>query len=276
VHEVALVGDIEKAFLMISIVAKDRDALRFLWVDDPFKSSPEVMTMGFRRVVFGVASNPFLLNATIQHHIKQYHSADAVFVDQFLRSIYVDDVTYGCGDVEKMYDLYHWSKSKLAEGGFHLRKFVTNSAPLRELIAKDKLSGVRSSEADFNVTVSTEDESYAANTLGDMKTTCVGERKILGVCWNFDIDRLVFDAQCILEAASSSHPTKRTVVSVATRFYDPMGILAPFIVKFKMLFQDLCKAKMDWDEGNLLEQWCKLIADLKKAQLLVIPRQMLK
>ena len=79
---------------MVSVVEKDRDALRFLWVDDPFKKVPEVKTLRFRRVVFGVASSPFLLNATIQHHIEQYRSMDAEFVDQFLRSIYVDDVTY--------------------------------------------------------------------------------------------------------------------------------------------------------------------------------------
>lgn len=33
-HRVALTADIEKAFLMISVTEKDRDVLRFLWVDD--------------------------------------------------------------------------------------------------------------------------------------------------------------------------------------------------------------------------------------------------
>ena len=68
-YPVALVGDIEKAFLMVSMLEEDRDALRFLWVDDACKSNPEVEVLRFTRVVFGVSSSPFLLNATIDHHL---------------------------------------------------------------------------------------------------------------------------------------------------------------------------------------------------------------
>ena len=34
VHKVAVVADIEKAFLMISINERDRNALRFMWIKD--------------------------------------------------------------------------------------------------------------------------------------------------------------------------------------------------------------------------------------------------
>ena len=72
---------------MISVAGEDRDVLRFLWVNDPFKKFPEVVTLRFRRVVFGVTASPFLLNATIRHHIDQYHSSDPQLADQFLRSL---------------------------------------------------------------------------------------------------------------------------------------------------------------------------------------------
>ena len=65
----AVVADIEKAFLMISIDPKDLDVLRIFWVKDHLAEKPEIVTYRFTRVVFEVSSSPFLLNATIQHHV---------------------------------------------------------------------------------------------------------------------------------------------------------------------------------------------------------------
>ena len=52
-HKKALGGDIQKAFLNLSI-AEDSDILRFLWFDDVKKESLRVIILRFTRVVFGV------------------------------------------------------------------------------------------------------------------------------------------------------------------------------------------------------------------------------
>lgn len=64
VFKTALVADIEKAFLMVGVDRRDQDVLRFLWMKDWTKDPIEVQVLRFTRVVFGVASSPFLLNAT--------------------------------------------------------------------------------------------------------------------------------------------------------------------------------------------------------------------
>ena len=127
---VALTGDVEKAFLMVGITKEDRDVLRFLWVDDIEKKCPEIVVLRFTRVVFGVCSSPFLLNATMKYHIERYKNEDPEFVDQYLRSIYVDDLSSGAADSDAAYGLYLKSKLRLAERGFNLRKFVSNSSEL--------------------------------------------------------------------------------------------------------------------------------------------------
>ena len=55
-----LLGDIEKAFLQISVKEADRDAVRFL-----FNIKGTEKHLRFTRVPFGVEANPFLLGATL-------------------------------------------------------------------------------------------------------------------------------------------------------------------------------------------------------------------
>ena len=124
----------EKAFLMIAVKKEDRDVLRFLWVDDVNSAEPKIVEYIFARVVFGVTSSPFLLNATLLKHITSYEREDPEFVNQMLHSFYVDAVSVSLEDVDKAYQLYLKSRERMAQGGFNLRRWLTNSRPLMEKI----------------------------------------------------------------------------------------------------------------------------------------------
>ena len=115
---------------MLSVCERDRDSLCFLWVTNPDDENPEITTFQFTRVVFGVSSSPFLLNATINHHLEMYCKTDPAFVDKFLSSIYVDDLVSGSSDLEFTYDLYLKSKLRLTTARFKLWKFIANSEEL--------------------------------------------------------------------------------------------------------------------------------------------------
>ncbi|GFT61736.1 uncharacterized protein TNCV_2563681 [Trichonephila clavipes] len=63
IYPVGIVADIEKAFLMLSVAPKDRDYLRFFF----FPCNEKQLVYRHCRVVFGVSSSPYLLNASIMH-----------------------------------------------------------------------------------------------------------------------------------------------------------------------------------------------------------------
>jgi hypothetical protein len=48
--------------------------------------------------------------------------------------------------------------------------------------------------------------------------------------------------------ANISRVTKRSISSVIARIYDPLGLLAPVIVRAKILLQRVWALKIDWDE----------------------------
>ena len=135
-YGVALMGDIEKAFLMVSVAQGDRDALRFLWVEDVDNANSKIRVMRFARVVFGVTASPFLLNATIHFHLESKRENHEPLVSKLQKSFYVDDLVCGSATEEEAYALYLSSKRLLHEGGFNLRKFTTNNRLLRDKIER--------------------------------------------------------------------------------------------------------------------------------------------
>ena len=71
----AWVNDIEKAFLMVGLAEKDRDATRFLWPTDPLNPECPYEVYRFKAVLFGATCSQFLLNATIQKHCLSFSKA---------------------------------------------------------------------------------------------------------------------------------------------------------------------------------------------------------
>ena len=169
---------------MVSVAECDRDVLRFLWVRDVTEVPSEIAVLRFTRVVFGVSSSPFLLNATIDNHMEKFKAIDQPFVEKFHRSIYVDDLTAGSHDVESTFEFYLKSKLCLAKASFNLRKFDTNSPELRQRISESEQTLHRENDQEVSGKVQTPlcDQCWES-----------AERQVLGVRWNVTDDQLIFD-----------------------------------------------------------------------------------
>ena len=261
---------------MISVNPSDRDVLRFLWVKDPFSSSPELTILRFTRVTFGVSASPFLLNATIKHHLEGYVASRPEVVQLLNQSMYVDDVVCGADSEQKADVLYSTAKEILSHACFNLRKFTTNAPSLQGRI--DAREAVKKSPLDTSPVVEA-DETYAEVTLATNKTKHPTEQKVLGIRWNVAEDQLVFSLDIMLEGFTVVEPTKRAVISLIGRIYDPLGFLSPVTVCFKMLMQELCKNKLGWDQPlseDLRTKWTRLIDQLSGSPSLTLPRCCLK
>ncbi|VDI25888.1 Hypothetical predicted protein [Mytilus galloprovincialis] len=75
-NQFATCTDIEKTFLHVGLIEEDRDVTRFLWLSDPTNPGSQLKTYRFKAVLFGATSSPFILNTTIQKHLKQFGNSE--------------------------------------------------------------------------------------------------------------------------------------------------------------------------------------------------------
>ncbi|GFV20163.1 integrase catalytic domain-containing protein [Trichonephila clavipes] len=120
--KIGVIADIKQAFLQIALKESDRDFLRFMWWKDG--DPQKTVTYRYCRVVFGIAASPFLLNATIQHHLGQqkFRRKDMNFTRGKLEDgFYVDNLVASVENEYQYETLKRQAIETMADGCFDLR-----------------------------------------------------------------------------------------------------------------------------------------------------------
>ena len=264
-NTVGLTADVEKAFLMVGIQADHRNFLRFLWFENPRLEKPKIVHYKFTRLVFGLRPSPAILGETIRHHLELHKQSDPEIAELLANSLYVDDLLTGESGDDKALTIYKRAKKIMSEGGFNLRKWRSNSRKRQEAIAQEE-------------SFKQEGESYAkpsTNLNGAPPNDEDAFVKVLGMNWNTVTDEILFDFSELSAYASSLPLSKRSVLKVTAKIFDPIGFLTPLTVEMKILFQELCIEKTNWDDelqGNFLQRWKLFLDELKYIDCYRIPR----
>ncbi|KAI2644971.1 hypothetical protein H4Q32_029724 [Labeo rohita] len=137
------------------------------------------------------------------------------------KNFYVDDGLMSVPSIQKAEKLIMEAQALCKRGGLHLHKFRSNEA--------EALHCVDPSE-------------WAMPTeplnLNPGATGCV-----LGIQWAVEDDTFRFDVKM------KDHPlTRRGILSVTASLYDPLGFVSPFLLKGKIILQELCHRNISWDE----------------------------
>ena len=122
-----------------------------------------------------------------------------------------------------------------------------------------------------------DDESYAKSSItpGNSETKSDTVVKVLGMNWDTVEDEFFFNFTDLYNYGMSLPATKRSVLKLTAMVFDPIGFLTPCTVEMKILFQELCLDKIDWDSNlpeNLLGTWNSLLNELKCLNDVKIPR----
>ena len=240
-HRFGISTNIEKAFLHIRLHSEDRDFTRFFWLTDPTDPSSKFCVYRFKVVPFGTTSSPFMLNATLQYHLKSYTS---VVSQDMQNNLYVDNIITSCPTEQEAVQYYKEARSIMSQANFNLRSWSSNSTMLTSIATQEKTSD-------------------GGNSIN-----------ILGLRWNPTTDKIML--------ATKSPPltsdiliTKREILYHQSKIFDPLGFIAPVVIRGKILIQKLWQSKVTWDEplsDDLQIEWKKVAADLNEAKQFTVSR----
>ena len=218
-HPVAIVCDIEEMYLQINLKENDKQFHRFLWRTDN-SQQPDIYE--FNRLVFGENCSPFLAQYVSQENARLYANEYPLAAETILNSTYMDDSMDSVMNNEQAIDLYHQLSDVWGKAAMYARKRLSNSIEvLEEIPSQDRVKSVNLETGHFPL----------------MKT--------LGVQWIASEDNFQFKSPDI---SYKSEISKRTVLQRIASIFDPIGFAAPYVIRGKMLLQEIWISGCDWDE----------------------------
>ena len=213
------------------------------------KKEEPIKTFQLKTVTFGINCAPFLAIRTLIQLSKDVQSTNPCASNILSHEVYVDDILSGGHSLEdaefKQADLIQ----VLASAGFPVKKITANNTALLDHLPREDLLN----------------EDFLK-----IDTCCI--TKTLGLRWNANTDTFSYAVQQIF---ASDSITKRQMLSIIAKLFDPLGWIGPVVITTKIFLQELWELKTDWDKNvppSLLAKWLILINNLSNLCTLPIPR----
>ncbi|XP_062714276.1 uncharacterized protein LOC134291034 [Aedes albopictus] len=253
-REIAISGDIMEMFHQVLISRQDRSAQWFLWRDYPSESI-QVYVMDV--AIFGATCSPsstqYVKNLNAGEYSAEFPRASEAIQDNH----YVDDYLDSVDTIQEAVQLALEVKAVHEKAGFLIRHWMSNSPEVLQRIGEQNTKAVKSFTMDKGSNV----------------------ERVLGMVWRPQEDMFVFsltlreDLRHLIDGLIV--PTKRQLLSLVMSVFDPLGLVAPFVVHGKTIVQDVWRSGIGWDEqlpAEIVPKWEQYISLLEKLDSVRIPR----
>ena len=226
----------------VQVNPDDADALRFLLLDVNSDEKPDTYQMLVH--IVGGKDSPSCANYAVRRTASDYGSK----FDEAVATFYVDDLLKSVETEEEAISIIKQLIELMQIGGFNLTKFQSKRKEVLDWLPPQNVS---------QSTITFDKDG------GNIQRT-------LGIHWNITDDTLFFSSRII-----DSPPTKRGVLSAVSTIFELIGLLAPFILKAKLLLQPMWRLKIGWDDKLSplqADYWAKWLQSLFNINQVHIPR----
>lgn len=248
-EEIAIMADIESMFYQVAVPKEERNFLRFLWwPDGNLDRKPKEYRMAVH--LFGAVSSPSCANAALRQIALENKLQFPAASDAILKHFYVDDFLKSLKSESDAASLVQEIQKLCLLGGFNLTKWISNSRTVLQSIPIER---------------------QAKNVCQlDLQHEQLPVDRALGVTWSIENDSFGFSI-----SRRQAKATRRNMLSIINSVYDPLGLVAPVMLKAKILMQEACKLDIGWDDvipDALSFQWQKWLEELQKLEEVFVPR----
>ena len=275
-------ADIKKAFLQLRLDPRDRDFLRFLWVEDPLAEVLVYRHVRWMVITFGSTASPSQLQATLEHHVSQYAIEYPRTASLLTRDRFVDDLATGADSKQEAMKIAVEAKAILAEAGMNLQRWKSNDQALQreldELVNKEAPTQKQGAQAPADgegASKSQIEEDSDQINLFDSSMRVFGSVLIRSQdIFTYETSELVTYCETL------KHRTcLRSVLSVCARVYDVMGFISPVVIVARMIMQQIWRLKLHWDQElprQLKDEFWTWADGLKDLSGIKIPRHLFR
>ncbi|XP_043862230.1 uncharacterized protein LOC122756477 [Drosophila santomea] len=204
-------------------------------------------TFELNTVTYGTAAAPYLAIRSLSYLADKFMDKLEIGAKAIKSSFYVDDFLGGADTVEELHQIKREVTAILQDGQLKLAKWHLNHCKF------------------------VDDATVKHLQLDDEMLTST-----LGLKWDQVRDTFMFSFSPRFD---SDHVTKRSILSIASSLFDPLGLVTPIIIVAKIILQELWLLKLHWDESvpqGIHTAWMSLLASLSSLESVAIPRYCLQ